>query len=83
MNRRRALWGALILPYKIPSTVSKLLSAERRYDEVLNNCQDFAGRLAAYIDFETGISEKQSTRYFGRNVKVNYYTAKMVPIERI
>lgn len=79
MSRRRSLWGAVLLPYKLPLVLLRIFS-QQRYDETLNNCQDFAAQLAASIDFETGISEKRTMRLFGRDVRINYYNAEYLPL---
>ena len=70
----------VLLPYKIPLTIFKMFFTDKRYDETVNNCQDFAVRFAASIDFETGISEKRTTKYLGRDVRVTYYNARTLPL---
>lgn len=80
MTRRRALWTALMLPYKIPSAIAKIASKTKRYDETLNSCQDFAVQLAASIDFDTGISEKRTKKIFGIETRITYYNATSLPL---
>ncbi len=80
LSRKRALWGAILIPPKIPLAIFKMFFTEKRYDEVVNNCQDFAIRFAAAIDFETGISEKRTRKYLGRDTRITYYNAKTLPL---
>ena len=82
MNRKRALWGAILLPFKIPLAIFKMFFTEQRYDESVNNCQCFAARFAASIDFKTGISEKRTTKHLGRDVRITFNNAKALPLGR-
>lgn len=59
-----------------------MLFTEKRYDEAVNNCQCFAARFAASIDLETGISEKRTTKIFGRDVRITFNNAKALPLGR-
>ncbi|MCJ1435001.1 hypothetical protein MMC27_004371 [Xylographa pallens] len=80
LNRRISLLlPVILLPFKIPAVVGKVFT-QKRYSETLNNCQDFADRLAASIDLGTGIPEKRTRKLFGRDVKITYHTAKTIPI---
>lgn len=72
----------ILLPYKIPLATFKMFFTEKRYDEVVNNCQCFAARFAALIDLETGISEKRTTKHLGREVKITFTNAKALPLGR-
>lgn len=73
MNRERALWGAILVPFKIPLAIFKMFFTEQRYNETVNKYRSFAARFAASIDFQTGISEKRTTKHLGRDVRTRLY----------
>lgn len=76
------MWGALLLPYKIPSAIAKTASKTKRYDETMNNLQDFAVQFAASIGFDTGISEDRIRELFGREIRITYHNARSLPLMR-
>ena len=52
---------------------------EHRYDEAINNCQDFAQRLATSLDTGNALVERPTAKRKGRLARLAFYSSQVAP----
>ena len=59
--------------------LSPMWRREHRYDEAMNNCQDFAQRLATSLDTENPLAERPTAKKKGRLARFAYWSSQVTP----